>query len=252
MGGSLRKFHRLVFIPDIHVPYQDPVVLKTALKFVKHYKPHTLFFLGDVLDFYGLARFDNKDPEKLGKLKDEIDEARWILYDFRKELPETEMYYIQGNHEYRLQKYVRNNAPELAGFNEITVENLLGLQDMTIDYVSDGLMMYNGILVKHGNVVRSRSGYTATGELEKTGVSGISGHTHRLAQVYKTNRGGMFTWIEAGCLCDLNPEYLEGAIPDWQHGLAYGTYTKDKDKRFELHTLPIINGKMLFEGKEIS
>lgn len=247
----MRKFDKLAFIPDVHVPYQDKRALNAALKFVQYYKPDTVFLLGDVLDMYGLARFDNKDPEKIGKLHEEIDEAQKLLTDIRDVSGKSDVYYIQGNHEYRLQKYIRNNAPELHGFNQIQLENLLGLDDLNITYVPEGRMEYYGMLVKHGEKVRSRSGYTATGELESTGISGISGHTHRLAQVYKTNRAGMFTWVEAGCVCDLNPEYMEGRIADWQHGMAYGTFTKDRDRRFELHTLPIIHGKVVFEGKEI-
>lgn len=72
-----------------------------------------------------------------------------------------------------------------------------------------------------------------------------------LAQVYKRNYGGMYTWIECGCLCELDPEYAEGQIMDWAHGLAYG-YFKKNEHRFIVHTLPIVKGKVVFEGLEIT
>ena len=247
----MRRYKKIAFIPDIHVPYQDDKAVSVARQFIRHYKPNTVIFLGDVLYMYGLARFDNKDPKRIGHLNEEIEQAFYLLRDFREDAPNADFFFIQGNHEYRLKKYIRNNAPELHNLPGLDLATMLNLDHLQIEYVESGRMEYNGILVKHGDKVRARSGYTATGELESVGLSGISGHTHRLGQIYKTNRSGMFTWIEAGCLCDMQPEWVEGRVMDWQHGLAYGTYTPDKDKRFEIHTLPIINNKILFEGVEI-
>jgi len=111
-------------------------------------------------------------------------------------------------------------------------------------------MTFHGVQIKHGNVVRKRSGYTATAELEKSGVSGVSAHTHRLGHIYKTNFGGMFGWVEAGCLCSLKPEYLEGEKADWQHGLAYGFFERG-DKRFVVHETPDHQRQDTFRRKEI-
>jgi hypothetical protein len=111
-------------------------------------------------------------------------------------------------------------------------------------------MMFHGFLVKHGNVVRTRSGYSATGELEKTGVSGISGHTHRMSQVFKSHYGGMYTWAELGCGCKLDAEYLEGQVADWQHGIGWG-YFKKGDDNFTIHVAPIIKGKLIFDGEYV-
>ena len=111
-------------------------------------------------------------------------------------------------------------------------------------------MLFHEFLIKHGNIVRTRSGYTATGEREKAGISGVSGHTHRLSQVYNTNYRGMTTWVECGCLCQLNPEYAEGQIVDWQSGLGYGYFEKN-NHRFVLHTVPIIGGVMTYDGQRI-
>jgi hypothetical protein len=130
------------------------------------------------------------------------------------------------------------------------VPELLHLKILKIEYVESGIMDFHGYMVKHGNLIRSRSGYTATGELEKLGRSGLSGHSHRLSQIYKRNMAGMFSWTECGCLCSLDPEYAEGAVMDWGHGLAYGFFEKG-DSRFAVHLLPIIKGKAVMAGEEI-
>lgn len=246
-----RQYEKLLILSDTHVPYHDKKAVALTLKIIKAFRPHTIIHIGDLLDFMGLARFDNKDPRKLGKLQDELDQAYGLLRDWREAAPNAEFYYLRGNHEYRLTKYVRNFAPEFHNLPGLTLPKMLSLDDLQIKYIERGAMDYHGLLVKHGDVVRSRSGYTATAELEKSGSSGLSGHTHRLGQVYSSNRSGMYTWVEAGCICRKDMDYLEGATPNWQTGIAFGYFTTDRNKRFEIHTLPFINNKVTLEGQEI-
>lgn len=246
----MADFQRVVWLPDIHAPFVDGDALRTALAFVRVFKPHVLFLIGDVVDMYQVSNFD-KDPERRFKLWDDLTSGYMVLKQVRRAAGNVPIYYISGNHEQRMQKYIRRVAPELHGLPALEVPKLLNLDEMNIKYVEEGSMLWHGLLVKHGNLVRARSGYTATGEMEKAGISGISGHTHRLSQIYKRNYSGMSTWVECGCLCDLNPEYGEGQILDWQHGLAYGYY-EPQGNRFTLHTLPIIKNKCIFDGRLIT
>lgn len=247
----MRNFERLLILSDTHVPYQDQNCIKLSIKVIKAFKPDTVIHIGDLLDFYGFSRFDNKDPRKMGRLQQELDEGHSLLKEWRKHF-NGDFFLLRGNHEYRLTKYINNNAPELHELPSLKLQSLLKLDEIGVKYVESGRMDFNGLLVKHGDLVRNKSGYTAFGEMEKSGISGISGHTHRLGQIYRTNRGGMYNWTESGCLCTLDPDYLEGATPDWQQGLSYGYFTKDRNKRFEVHTLPFINNKAVIEGKELS
>lgn len=248
---KMEKFERVVFIPDIHAPYIHADAFHTAMAFLRAFDPDVVFVLGDVIDFYQLSRF-SKSPTRLTELQYDIDQAVWALKWIRKSAPKAKIYFLKGNHEERLNKFLWTKAAELISLRDLTVPHLLELNqpDINMEYVETGSMMYRGILVKHGNVVRARSGYTATGELEKAWISGVSGHTHRLSQIYKTNFAGMFTWLESGCLCKLDPEYAEGQITDWQHGLSYGHFSVNKVS-FEMHTLPIIDKKIRFGGTEI-
>lgn len=70
-------------------------------------------------------------------------------------------------------------------------------------------------------------------------------------KVFKRHYGGMYTWAEIGCLCNLDSEYMEGQVADWQHGLGFGYFKRD-NHRFILHVLPIVKGKLVFDGMEIS
>ncbi len=236
-------------MPDAHIPYLDPGAFQTALAFLRFYKPHIVVQLGDLVDFYSLSRFC-KDPARLTDLQEELDEARLILGKIRDAAPEAVFYFLRGNHEMRLTKHLWTKAPEFSKLRSLQLDSLLGLKERKIEYVESGVMQLHGFIIKHGNLVRSRSGYTATGELEKSGTSGVSGHSHRAAQVYKRNVSGMFSWTEAGCLCDLNPEYAEGQVLDWIHSIAYGTFEKEGN-RFEIHLAPIVKNKIVIAGREI-
>lgn len=242
-------FERSVFIPDLHVPYHDEKVFACALNFVKKFKPDFIFIIGDWVDFYQLSKFD-KNPSRIHELQDDIDTAIACLRRLRACAPKAKIYYIRGNHEARLNRYLWSTAASLSSLRCIAIPELLNFKELGIEYVEQGSMMFHGFLVKHGNVVRTRSGYSATGELEKAGISGVSGHTHRLSQVFKRHYGGMYTWAEIGCLCKLDSEYMEGQVADWQHGIGFG-YFKKADNNFVIHVLPIIKGRLIFDGQFI-
>jgi len=244
------KYKRSLFIPDIHAPYQDEKAISALITFAKWWKPDQVFFLGDVVDFYALSRF-NKDPERALKLQDELDSATKVIGRICAAANGSKKYFLKGNHEYRLIKYLWSNSPELSGIRSLHLEELLHFDRFDITYVPDGKMNFRGMVLKHGNVVRKFAGYTAKGELEATGKSGISGHTHRLAAYRQTNEAGDFVWHEAGCLCQLNPEYMEGKTPNWQQGFLIGFY-KEGSKQFNIAEVPIIHSKAMYNGMEFS
>lgn len=221
------------------------------MAFVEAFQPDRTWLLGDVLDFYQLSNFE-QDPQRALCLQSDIDCAHGLLERLRAAAPNSRTVLIRGNHEDRLRRFLWSSRnPALSSLRGLSVPELLGLGELGIGYEESGRVRVGDFVIKHGDIVRPRSGYTATGELDRAGMSGVSGHTHRLGQVYRRNLSGSTTWVEAGCLCDLQPEYLRGNVADWQHGLAYAYMERDGN-RFVTHTLPIVNGRCIFNGKEIS
>jgi len=243
-----RKYEKVLFVSDIHAPYQDNSAIRAMIAFGKEFKPDRIILMGDVVDFYAISSF-SKDPYRALGLQKEIDETVSILKILRKEFPKARMDFIRGNHEARLQRFLWNKAAELSGLRNLTVPKLLKLDELNITYHMKGRMKLRGIVVKHGDIVRKFSGYTAKGELENTGISGVSVHTHRAAAHFHTNEGGRHFWYELGCLCKLNAEYMEGKIPNWQQAFGIG-YFKKGSKKCNIHIVNIINGKALYGTKE--
>lgn len=240
-------YERSIFLSDIHVPFHDKNSLNVVNKFTKWFEPKTIFLVGDIIDFYSISTFD-KDPQRINNLQSDIDETHKVLSEIRKNSPKSEIIYLEGNHEIRLKRYLWKH-PEIASLKALSFDNLLGLKELKIKYKpSQEICMFHKFYIEHGDLVRKHSGYTAHGQMEKRGISGLSGHSHRLSTHYLTNMGGNFVWAENGCLCSTSCDYIIG-LPNWQQGFSIG-YFKKGLQRFSLEQISIIHNKCVYAGKE--
>jgi len=230
------QFEKSIFLSDMHVPFEQHKSLKVVNSFMSWFKPDRIFLMGDIIDFYAVSTFD-KDPERITSLQADINTAHKILKGMRASNTKAEITYIEGNHEHRLQKYLWKH-PEISSLDALSMTNLLHLDELKITYVNQfESIKYHKFLIEHGSVVRQQSAYTARAMLEKRGMSGISGHTHRMGAHYLTNMSGSYAWFETGCLCDLHPEYVVGQ-PNWMNGFSIGHF---KGKRFNIEQIPIVD-----------
>jgi hypothetical protein len=207
---------------------------------MKWYKPDKVIIMGDLIDFYAISRFV-KDPVRALRLQKEVDEGRVVLEKIKAISPKAEIHFIYGNHEDRLKKYKWANAKEFSSLRNLELEKLLEFDKLNIISHPNGRMRYKGLVFKHGDVVRKFSGYTAKAEFEKTGTSGVSVHTHRLSLFRQRDEAGNHFWVEGGCLCELNAEYLHGARVNWQQGFAIMTNGLPE-------LVPITKGKAFYGG----
>lgn len=245
---EMANYEKSVFLSDIHFPYEDKEAINVVIAFIRWFKPSFIFLLGDIVDFYALSKFD-KDPDRALRIQDEINDAKSFFAHLRLAAPRANIVFFEGNHEARLMKFLRRN-PEVSGLEVLRLPSLLSMADYNVRFV--GAMetyKYHGFYLEHGDIVRKHSGYTARGMMEKRGVSGISGHTHRLGTHYTTNEGGDYVWLENGCLCDRKPDYIKS--PNWQQGFSVG-YFKKNNHRFLVEQVCIVNGKCVYAGREFT
>lgn len=71
----------------------------------------------------------------------------------------------------------------------------------------------------------------------------VTQNTHRLSRYSVRKAGRRFIWLETGCLCDLDPEYM--IDPDWEQGIGIVTFEKGKLKNAQVY--PIVNGQVLYD-----
>ena len=167
--------HSQVFVlSDLHIPYEDKETLSNVFDCLADAQPQYIVLLGDVLDCYSISRFC-KRPDRVRNLQDEINIFYTMMRELKKDLPKTEIHYVLGNHENRLEKLVLDN-PGLFGLKALHPEQLFRLDELGIFYHKTKVKI-NDFIYYHGDVVRKNAGYSAKAEYEDHKMNdGVSGH----------------------------------------------------------------------------
>lgn len=228
--------NKFIVISDIHFPNHDNAAIKCVFDFIKKHPVDTVILNGDIVDFFDVSSFD-KDPQRMFSLQKELDMAEKFFKKLRKLLPDADIYFVKGNHEDRMERYLQKHS-ELFTLNALKIPTLLQLEKFNIHYKPKGFKFGN-LKIIHGDLIRKFSSYTARGELEKHDNSGISGHSHRGGVYYYKTPERYLAWYESFCLCDIHPFYVDE--PNWQQGFLYGYIDKDS---FAVTPIPIVDGKI--------
>lgn len=236
---------------DIHIPYHDAAAVRVTLDYFKESKVDEIILLGDVCDFYKISFFKG-DPRRMS-FQDELDAARNWLKDLRKEFPDHKITYVMGNHEVRLERYINDKAPELAGIDSITVPGILKLDSLNIDFVDNVDRLVKGespltlgkLTLLHGHEVRASFGAVNIPRLYfmKVHTNVLFGHVHK-AQSYITKdiHGTIMGAWSIGCLCHLRERYMP--VNEWTAGFAVVRVNDDTGK-FSVDNKMIIDGEVL-------
>lgn len=214
-----KSIKKVLLLSDIHFPYQDNEALTTALNYGLKQNVDAIFLNGDILDFYQLS-FHEKDP-RLTSIADELESCRKFFGVLRKKFPKAMIYYIPGNHEARLERYLRVKAPELLDVSEFRLDVLLRVAEYKIEYLPHGTKCYFGkLLVEHGDKMKGAGGVNPARSLFlKFKRHAICGHFHRTTEsTEKVYDGEVVVTYSTGCLCELEPRYLE--VNNHNHGFA--------------------------------
>lgn len=231
----------MVFLSDPHFPHADEKVVAAALRLVKSVKPHRVVLNGDTNDFFQLSRF-NTSLERLDSLQDEIDAGNDYRARVRKAAPNAVIDHNDGNHDSRIKTYVAQNARALKSLRALDPDSLFEFEENEIEsHPGAGFRLRKEFIVKHGTIVRGESGATAKAEFMLAGVSGASGHTHRLATYRKAGYVNR-TWTELGCMCLLTPDYAVGS-PNWVQGCAVGEFST-RTAAYAVHEVPFVEATL--------
>lgn len=232
---------KVLILSDIHIPYHDTSAIIAACEEGLKQGVDTVYLNGDILDFYQLS-FHEKDPRKRS-ISDELEAGRTFLAWLRETFPTQNIYYITGNHEYRLERYLRVKAPELLDCREFQIDVLLRVREFNIINVPHRSKVYFGkLLVEHGDKLLGAGGVNpARTLLLKFKRPTICGHFHRTtsanSKVYDSHTD--MAW-STGCLCELEPNYME--VNEHNHGAAIVDI--EPNGNFRVNNFIIINGKV--------
>ena len=241
---TLPKAHKeVLFLSDIHFPYQNEEALVTALRYGYEKKVDAIWLNGDILDMYHAS-----DHEKLPNESSIHEEFEQIINFFeylRSVFPTAKIYYKEGNHERRWMRFLMRKASELLGSPEFELPNILRLAEYGVTWIeNETLVKFGKLNVIHGNEFKGGGGVNPARALYmKAKANVIAGDKHKTGENTEGNLDGKIvtTW-SVGCLCELNPKYLPFAHVSWNHGFAHISMSGND---FHVQNFRIYNGKML-------
>ena len=242
----LVKVERDLIVPDLHAPYHDKRAVELILDHViPAFDWHGIRILGDFYDCYPVS-FHRKSPMRESNFKREMDKARGLKNRFENAAPWKSMTFLEGNHEWRLPRYLADRAPELYEWFmtsdpfDLARWNVVPYQEDTrigkINYTHDV-----GITGKYA-VARSLDAYQD---------NMVIGHVHRMdykVQASATGTphvGACFGWL--GDLKKVDYMHSMKARSQWTHG--FGVAYRIPDGTTWLVPVPIIRGACILEGR---
>lgn len=244
--SPVRKDRLTLVAGDAQIPFQDDEAVEMFQQEVLNTQPDNVVFVGDMIDLNAVSRFGTR-PEWVGTTQKAIDDYHNVLAQTRANAPNANIYVVHGNHEQRLDDYVRKNAMEVLGLRRanmpqelavLTLQHLVRYDDLEVQsidgYPNGTLWLEDNLKFTHGTGTK-KGGSNAASYLAKERETTVYGHTHRMELAYRTfpRRVGAVTIAAAspGCLAK-----IDGSVPgvnyvidaqgetvkkaqDWQRGM---------------------------------
>lgn len=239
---------RILFVPDTHRPYHDERAWQLMLKAAREFVPNIVVVLGDFADCYSISAHD-KNPTRAESFEEEINDVNKGLDDLEGSTPVAERYFVAGNHEHRLERFLQTNAPPL--YSMLSIPRLLRLKERGWHYTPYQRSLKLGKL--HVTHDEGNAGPQAHERARSSFVGNVViGHTHRMSVSYRGNAqgkahvGAMFGWL--GSLDKIDYMHRVRA-QQWQHGFGLG-YMRTNGI-VHLESVPIVEGACVVAGKLI-
>ena len=247
---------KIVVISDMQIPYHDPRAIGAVCNMIADFKPDMALCVGDDTDSPEPSRWSKGlAGEYAGTLQKGLDMTHKVHADIRSALGPDVPYHVQrSNHADRVENYVNRYAPALASLGCLKIEQLLRYEDVGITYHRHPFQFAPGWLMLHGDEggLSQTPGGTALSLARATGMSVLTGHTHKQgSQHMTTGFGGNLRrrWgVECGHLMDVKKAaYLKTGSANWSKGFAI-FYVDGLDVQF--YNVPVKeNGSFICGGK---
>lgn len=133
------RFKTAIICSDLHDEEIDPFYLRVLLDSAARIQPNLFVFGGDTLDLaeFGKYTVDPRTWNPVSKIKFVHDK---ILRPLRTAIPEAQIDFIEGNHEYRMVKLLADATPALrailSDLHGMTMSKFFGLDEFEMNYVA--------------------------------------------------------------------------------------------------------------------
>jgi len=275
---SLARVVKGVFACDFHigysrdmktgslVPYHDRQAIDIMMNIAKNDNVDVVVLGGDVVD---MAEFTNKfprTPDQFFTVRPALIEVKWLLTRMRLLLPNTDIIWIEGNHDLRLRRCLLDNqisAYDLMSHDEhwplVSLPNALQLDEIDIEWIGEypdnEYWLNENLRCVHGGLSRTKSGQTAYEHVRDSKCSTLFGHIHRQEMVADTSHhhSGPKEY-QAACPGMMGfPARVPAntAKHNWQQGF-FRVDVVSGNGPFSLRQIEIRNGNSLYGGVIVS
>jgi hypothetical protein len=141
---------------------------------------------------------------------------------------------------------LRRKAVEILDVDEFRLDVLLQVGSTRIEYLPfRSRVSFGNYLIEHGDKIPGAGGVVpARTALMKLKTNVIINHFHKTSsssqRVYDVDDSSTINGYSLGCMCELEPEYLE--INEWNHGFAI---LDNKKGKISVRQFKIENGKII-------
>lgn len=241
-----KQLEQWLIIPDCHIPMHDKRAYDMMIGIAQQEKIKNVCILGDYGDFYATSSHD-KDPKQERFLKTEVKEVNRCLRELEN-ICTGKKIFLQGNHEFRLERYIQNKAPELFGL--VDTPTILELNKWEYHpYKPTQLAQIGNSKLYARHTPLSGGVLPAHGTVIKSGCSVVFGHIHRdqHSHVVMAN-GDAHIGISVGWLGDKNNDVFDYVMGHHQWTLGFGIVTIEPNGNFHIEAPRIINYKCMANG----
>ena len=194
-----------VVLSDHQISHHDRDLHRLACEFISEFEPDFIILNGDFLDNPTISRWP-ANPGYDMPFQECVNQGYEVLTDYLTaagaDKRPVRRVLMEGNHDKRPNDYLQGHAPEFinlrrGGDDEGThpvnsIPYLLRLDELGVEWLGGWphtqLVLSPHLAVRHGWLVKPKSGATALATLERLGHSVIVGHVHRQAIVCHTIR----------------------------------------------------------------
>ena len=235
----------IVFSDAHYWPGPATVAHRALLAAVEAIKPALVIANGDVFDGARVSRHDPLYGDKSPSPKEEVEACQERMTEIEDASKNSKFLWTVGNHDSRLWRYIRVNAPEVSGMPYTDLFDYFPRWKPT--YAID---VNGNTLIKH----RWHNGVHATyNNALKGGVNFVTGHLHRLQVTAWGDYTGRRYGVDTGTLAEPDgPQflYLEHNPVPWASGFAVLTYRNGVLLPQEL--CEVVNGEAFFRSCKIA
>jgi len=239
----------VIVASDLHAwPGDRSVAFAALVELVRELKPSLLIANGDSVDMASISRHPPIGWQTIPTVLEELDAAKELHAELESAAPAgTPLVWLYGNHCLRFNSRLAAEAAEFRGIPGMSLEDHFPAWDFAMSmHLNKSTVIFhsyhNGVHAAYNNTVKS-------------GVSTVTGHTHRLQAVQWADYNGLRWGIECGTLSDFGPDqgkfaYALDRPVNWSQGFAVLTYDHT-GRLLEPEFCRVLDGTAYFRGQSV-